>query len=90
MRLFDARTQAFSTPPTSLPKIIAIDEFKGDTDKGKFQLFIADPITRRPIDILENRRAKTIQRYLRERGQQVEIGYHGFEPDLQTCGTTSA
>ncbi|AQY51945.1 hypothetical protein UE46_13520 [Listeria weihenstephanensis] len=73
MRLFDARTEAFSTPPVSLPKVIAIDEFKGDTDKGKFQLIIADPMTRRPIDILENRRAKTIQRYLRERGQQVEM-----------------
>ncbi|MBC1458971.1 transposase [Listeria newyorkensis] len=60
-------------PFPRLPKMIAIDKFKGDTDKGKFQLIIADPLTRRPIDILENHRAKTIQRYLRERGQQVEI-----------------
>ncbi|WP_260490326.1 ISL3 family transposase [Listeria booriae] len=73
IRLFDARTTAFIIPPSQLPKIIAIDEFKGDTDKGKYQLIIADPITRRPIDILENRSMKTIQQYLRERGQQVEM-----------------
>ncbi|MBC6308231.1 ISL3 family transposase [Listeria sp. FSL L7-1582] len=85
IRLFDARMGAFSTPPATLPKIIAIDEFKGDTNKGKFQLIIADPITRRPIDILENRSIKTIQRYLRERGQQVEIVIMDLSPAFKSA-----
>ncbi|KUP04042.1 transposase, partial [Bacillus coahuilensis p1.1.43] len=41
--------------PNALPKVIAIDEYKGDTKEGKYQLIIADGVTREPIDILPNR-----------------------------------
>ena len=56
-----------------LPKAIAIDEFKADTDAGKFQLIIANAETHEPIDILPNRRLKTIKTYLQKYGQDVEI-----------------
>jgi len=56
-----------------LPKAIAIDEFKGDTGREKYQLIIADAITREPIDILPNRRKETIKDYLRKHGANVQI-----------------
>jgi transposase len=56
-----------------LPKVIAIDEYKGDTKEGKYQLIIANGITREPIDILPNRYKDTIKHYLRRYGSQVEV-----------------
>jgi transposase len=56
-----------------LPKVIAIDEYKGDTKEGKYQLIIANGITREPIDILPNRYKNTIKHYLRRYGSQVEV-----------------
>jgi transposase len=56
-----------------LPKVIAIDEYKGDTREGKYQLIIADGITKEPIDILPNRFKNTIKHYLRKYGAQVEV-----------------
>ena len=56
-----------------LPKVIAIDEYKGDTDAGKYQLVIADAETRQPLDILLDRKKETIQHYFRQYGQDVEM-----------------
>jgi len=56
-----------------LPKVIAIDEYKGDTDAGKFQLVIADAETHEPIDILPNRKKDTIKEYLYKYGTNVEM-----------------
>lgn len=56
-----------------LPKAIAIDEYKGHTDAGKFQLIIANAKTKEPINILPNRRKETIRDYLKQYGQAVEI-----------------
>jgi len=55
-----------------LPKVIAIDEYKGDTDAGKFQLVIANAETHEPIDILPNRKKDTIKEYLYKHGADVE------------------
>ena len=43
-----------------LPRVIAIDEYKADTDSGTYQLIIANAETHEPIDILPNRRKETI------------------------------
>lgn len=51
-----------------LPKVIAIDEYKGDTDAGTYQLIIANAETREPIDILSNRKKETIKNCLRQYG----------------------
>lgn len=50
-----------------------IDEYKGDTDAGKFQLIIANAETLEPIDILPNRRKDTIKNYLYRYGADVEM-----------------
>lgn len=52
--------------PTSkvLPRVIAIDEFKGDADGERFQLNVVDVENRRIIDILPDRKVETIEAYL--------------------------
>ena len=73
MRRFDTLASTQLQEVEELPRVIAIDEYKGDTDKGKYQLIIADGETRQPIDILPNRSKKTIEQYLRKKGGKVEI-----------------
>jgi transposase len=53
--------------------VIAIDEYKGDTKEGKYQLIIADGVTRQPLDILPNRYKDTIKHYLQKHGAQVQV-----------------
>ena len=73
IRRFDRLVPKALKKQTTLPKAIAIDEFKGDTGKEKYQLIIADAVTREPIDILPNRRKETIKNYLRKYGANVQI-----------------
>lgn len=69
----------------SLPKAIAIDEYKGDTDAGKFQLIIADAETKEPIDILPNRRKETIKDYLLRYGSNVEVVVMDMSPSFKSA-----
>ncbi len=48
-----------------LPAVIAIDEFKGDADKEKFQTIIVDVQNKKIIDVLPNRLSETIENYFR-------------------------
>lgn len=73
MRRFDVLAKNELQEVKELPRVIAIDEYKGDTDKGKYQLIIADGETHQPIDILPNRSKKTIEQYLRKKGSKVEV-----------------
>lgn len=73
VRRFDVLALQELTETAKLPRVIAIDEYKGDTREGKYQLIIADGETREPIDILPNRKKKTIKRYLQQHGAGVQI-----------------
>ena len=73
IRRFDAIVPDSMKGSAALPEVIAIDEFKGNTGKEKFQLIIADAQTREPIDILPNRRKDTIKDYLRKHGAKVRV-----------------
>ena len=66
-----------------LPKAIAIDEYKGDTDAGMYQLIIADAETHEPLDILPNRRKETIKDYLVQHGADVEIVVMDMNPHFK-------
>ncbi|MEK5069749.1 ISL3 family transposase [Sporosarcina sp. FSL K6-1508] len=68
-----------------LPKIIAIDEYKGDTDAGTYQLIIANAETHEPIDILPNRRKETIKEYLYQHGADVEIVVMDMNPSFKAA-----
>lgn len=75
LRRFDQLTaeEKIQSEQVELPKVIAIDEYKGDTDAGKFQLVIANAETRQPIDILPNRKKETIKHYLSKYGANVQM-----------------
>jgi transposase len=49
-----------------LPKVIAIDEYNGDSRAVKYQLIISDGITKERIDTLPNRYKKTVKQYLQK------------------------
>jgi len=68
-----------------LPKAIAIDEYKGDTDAGTYQLIIANAETREPIDILPNRKKETIKNYLSQYGADVEIVVMDMNPSFKAA-----
>src|SRR5699024_11393639 len=62
LRLFDKR----ELPQRRvLPKVIAIDEFKGDAGNERFQTIIVDVEKKEIIEILPDRRVKTVEEYLR-------------------------
>jgi len=73
VRRFDCLANSEIKEVEQLPKVIAIDEYKGDTREGKYQLIIADGITKKPLDILPNRYKKTIKRYLQKHGNDVQV-----------------
>ena len=47
----------------NLPKIISFDEFKADTEAGKYAFIINDPIHRKVLDILPNRKKEYLIQY---------------------------
>ena len=48
-----------------LGKVLAIDEFKGDSGKEKYQTSIADPERKKLIDILPNRKLDDLNKYFK-------------------------
>lgn len=73
IRRFDQLAAPRLKEVDTLPRVIAIDEYKGDTTEGKYQVIIADGETGVPLDILPNRSVGTIKQYLAEKGSQVEM-----------------
>ena len=46
-----------------LPKVISLDEFKADTNKGKYAFVINDPIHKKILDILSSRKKEDLIQY---------------------------
>lgn len=84
-RFDDVADEMLQKEPKELPKVIAIDEYKGDTKEGKYQLIIADGETKEPIDILPNRYKKTLKQYLRKYGAQVEVVIMDMSPSFKAA-----
>lgn len=59
MRTFDL----VSYPPADLPATLSIDEFKGNTNKEKYQCIITDPVNKVVLDILPKRYESYLTRY---------------------------
>ncbi len=47
----------------NLPKVISFDEFKADTNEGKYAFIINDPIHRKALDILPERKKEYLIQY---------------------------
>lgn len=52
--------------PSKLPKVFAIDEFKGNTGKEKYQAIITDPENKVVLDILPCRNQEYLMSYLKQ------------------------
>ena len=87
IRRFDRIVPQTIKEKQSLPSVVAIDEFKGNAGQEKFQLIIADPVTKQPIDILPNRKKATIEAYLSEHGSDVKVVVMDMSHKLQSCRT---
>ena len=73
MRRFDEIGSDWLKKTKELPSVISIDEYKGDADGETYQTIIVDPIKRRPLEILKDRKKETVKQYLREHGGKVEM-----------------
>jgi transposase len=63
IRIFDI----LSFPkPDKLPHVFAIDEFKGNAGKIKYQCIITDPDSKRVLDILPERSQQYLIKYLKQ------------------------
>ena len=48
----------------NLPRVISFDEFKADTRDGKYAFVLNDPIHKKVLDILPNRKKECLIQYL--------------------------
>ena len=62
IRYFDRLQYA---KPTRLPRLLSLDEFKGNAQGQKYQTIITNPVTRKILDILPNRNTQDIIAYFR-------------------------
>ena len=61
IRIFDLVEYA----PSQLPAVLSIDEFKGNTNKEKYQCIITDPLNHRVLDILPDRQKHHLTSYFK-------------------------
>ena len=59
--------------PVALPKVLSIDEFKGDTEYGKFQCILTSPVEKRILDILPTRYISQIYEYLHDFSNRRQV-----------------
>ena len=61
--------------PDRLPKVLSIDEFRGNTEYGKFQCILTDPVHKRIVDVLPTRYHAQIYDYLRAFPNRNQVQY---------------
>ena len=61
--------------PQLLPKVLSIDEFKGNTDRGKFQCILTAPNEKAIVDILPTRYATNLHSYFYTFPNRKEVQY---------------
>ena len=79
IRFFDML--AFPTPK-KLPKILSIDEFKGNTGKEKYQVIITNPADGTIFDILPDRKQSQLVSYFRQWNQEQRNDIKFFVSDM--------
>ena len=67
--------------PSKLPSVLSIDEFKGNTEYGKFQCILTDPVKRRVLDILPTCYERDIYQYLSAFSDRGRVHY--FVSDMR-------
>lgn len=64
-----------SGKPTLLPRVLSIDEYKGNANGERFQCVLTAPDERRVLDILPDRTTATIQDYLKGFPNRDDVAY---------------
>ena len=67
--------------PKKLPTVLSIDEFRGNAGGEKFQCILTAPTEKRILDILGNRKERTIFNYLKEFPNKKDVKY--FVTDMR-------
>ena len=67
--------------PAKLPRVLSIDEFKGNTEYGKFHCILTDPVQRRVLDILPTCYERDIYQYLSSFPDRNRVQY--FVSDMR-------
>ena len=70
-RIFDHIKYSHKT----LPRVISIDEFKGNADGEKFQCILTDPANKRVLDILPSRKSEDLYRYFSKYKDRYNVQY---------------
>lgn len=71
LRYFDT----VGAPVSSLPRVLSIDEYKGNADRQKYQVITTDPEHLRVLDILPNRYENTLINYFRQFPDRDKVEY---------------
>lgn len=61
--------------PAQLPQVLSIDEFRGNTEYGKFQCILTDPVHKKIVDVLPTRYHAQIYDYLRAFPNRNQVQY---------------
>lgn len=67
--------------PARLPQVLSIDEFRGNTEYGKFQCILTDPLKKRVLDVLPTYKEEDIYRYLSTFSNRSDVRY--FVTDMK-------
>ena len=67
--------------PARLPEVLSIDEFRGNTDHGKFQAILTDPCHSRVLDVLPTCSEPEIRGYLSAFRNRNDVKY--FVTDMR-------
>jgi transposase len=59
----------------NLPRVISMDEFRGNADGEKFQCIVTDPEHRRVLDILPNRKSEDLYGYFLRYNDRQNVKY---------------
>lgn len=59
----------------TLPRVLSIDEFRGNADGEKFQCILTDPENRKVLDILPNRKSEDLYRYFSQFKDRNNVKY---------------
>lgn len=69
-------------PTADIQDVVAIDEFKGNTGKEKYQCIITDPKRKKVLDILPNRYGNQVEAYFRQNENKALSQVQYFISDM--------
>lgn len=59
----------------NLPRVISFDEFKADTKEGKYAFVLNDPIHKKVLDILSNRKKEYLIQYFEHTENRYSVEF---------------